>query len=429
MKGKFILFFVISIVFSLNVYAHGESGKIPGYYWVRIEAKDKYERTKIVETGFSIDAIYSDSVYGVASPQVFQELKKSGFKIIESFQFKEENSLVEALDFPPQDSRFHNYKEMTDALVSLNKKYSAITRLFSVGKTVEGRDILAFHINTSLSRFNYDCKNGYCRRFVSGKPGILFVGNHHAREHVSAETPLMILEFLLNQYNKDQEVTRLLNTRDIYFIPMLNADGAEYDIVDGRYRYHRKNMRRNSDGSIGVDLNRNYGYKWGTGGSSTNPSSDVYMGPAPFSEPETQAIKKFVDERPNIKILLTFHTYSELILYPWGHTYDPINNEKDRLAFEAMAKKMASWNRYKPQQSSDLYIASGDTCDWAYGEKNIFCFTFELSPASQWQGGFYPGAKILDKVFQDNLKPALYLIDLADNPYRSIDSFYNNLWL
>jgi carboxypeptidase T len=146
------------------------------------------------------------------------------------------------------------------------------------------------------------------------------------------------------------------------------------------------------------------------------------MGTEPFSEPETQAIRNFVGSQENAKILLSFHTFSELILYPWGHTYEPITDAKDRSVFEKMAITMAKWNQYAPQSSSDLYIASGDTVDWAYGEHRIFAFTFELSPKSMWNGGFYPGAGIIDKVFQDNLQPCLYLMDMAGNPYQVLEN-------
>jgi carboxypeptidase T len=184
---------------------------------------------------------------------------------------------------------------------------------------------------------------------------------------------------------------------------------------------HRKNMRENGDGTYGVDLNRNYGYQWGTGGSSTDTSSDVYMGPSPFSEPETQAVKSFVESHSNLKVLLTYHTFSELILYPWGSTYEPISDQRDHDVYRTMATKMATWNHYKPEQASELYIASGDTCDWAWGAQRVFSFTFELSPRSMFSGGFYPGARVIDKVFNDNLRPALYLIDLADDPYRALN--------
>jgi carboxypeptidase T len=233
--------------------------------------------------------------------------------------------------------------------------------------------------------------------------------------------PLMLAEHLLKNRTTAQ-IGNLLENRDIWIIPMVNPDGAEYDIATGSYRMWRKNRRNNGGGTFGVDLNRNYGYGWGTGGSSNNPSSDTYMGTAPFSEPETQAIRDFVtSHRDNVSTVISYHTFSELILYPWGGKYDAIENTNDRRVHEIMAQQMAQWNGYTPQQSSDLYIASGDTCDWAYGELGKVTFTFELSPKSQWNGGFYPGAGVIDRVFQANLRPMLYMIDLADDPYRVLN--------
>ncbi|MBF0298770.1 MAG: zinc carboxypeptidase, partial [Oligoflexia bacterium] len=251
------------------------------------------------------------------------------------------------------------------------------------------------------------------------RPGILFVALHHSREHLSSEMPMKLMEYLLNNYNKDPEVTRLINTRNIYIIPMINPDGGMFDIKNRSYQYWRKN-RRNNDGNeeYGVDLNRNYSYFWGTGGSSSSPSSDIYMGTKPFSEPETVALKNFIETHANIRIILTFHTYSELILYPWGHKNEGVGG-KDESVFVKMGQTMSAWNNYTPQKSSDLYIASGDTCDWAYGEHQIFCFTFELSPKSGWfGGGFYPGASAIEPTFNANLKPMMYLLEYSDSPYR-----------
>src|SRR3990172_6427507 len=88
-----------------------------------------------------------------------------------------------------------------------------------------------------------------------------------------------------------------------------------------------------------------------------------------------------------------------------------------------MAQTMAQMTGYTPEQSSDLYIASGDTTDWSWGEKGIFSFTFELTPKFSWGGGgFYPGAGAIATTFQANIRPALYLIDLADDPYRAASS-------
>ncbi|MFN8790790.1 MAG: M14 family metallopeptidase [Bdellovibrionales bacterium] len=248
------------------------------------------------------------------------------------------------------------------------------------------------------------------------------MGGHHAREHLSVETPLRLTEWILDQYQKgDSRIVELLQNREIHIWPAVNPDGLEYDISGNDYKMWRKNRTRNSDGTFGVDLNRNYSFKWGTGGSSSNPRSDTYKGPTPFSEPETQAVKKYVESMKSLKVLLSFHTFSELILYPWGHTRSAVDKSQDRLVYTKMAEKMASWNNYKPMQASELYIASGDTTDWAYGERGIFSFTFELDPSEQWNGGFYPGDEIIQNVVDKNKEPFLYLIDYADNPYRVLE--------
>ncbi|MBI4052259.1 MAG: zinc carboxypeptidase, partial [Elusimicrobia bacterium] len=315
-------------------------------------------------------------------------------------------------DFPPKDSPYHNYDEATAALRLIQASAPDIVSMFSIGKSVQGRELWAV-------RFNTDAKN----LDPSQKPGIVFMGAHHAREHLSTEVPLLLAQWLVENRHRE-DVLKLLNSRDITIIPMVNPDGVEYDIATGKYRWQRKNMRPNPNGTYGVDLNRNYGYQWGTGGSSKNQNSDVYMGPSPFSEPESQAVRNFCETHKNLTILLSYHTFSELILYPWGHTYSSIPNTEDLAAFTAMAKKMAGMTGYKPEQSSDLYIASGDTTDWAYGALGIFAFTFELTPSSILKGGFYPGTDVIQSTFQKNIPPALYLIDLADNPRRAISTAF-----
>jgi carboxypeptidase T len=297
-------------------------------------------------------------------------------------------------------------------LEDLAKKHSDIAKLHVIGQSLEGRDIFALQINSDG------------RSLMEGqstRPGAIFMGNHHAREHLSNEVPLMTAEYLL-EHRDDPRISRLIDSRDLWFLPMVNPDGVEYDIEGTSYRSWRKNRRQNANGTFGVDLNRNYSYMWGTGGSSTNPSSDTYMGPTPFSEPETQAVRDFVANHLNATVLVSFHTFSELILYPWGHKYAPIEKERDLQVYRKMATTMSEWNGYTPQPSSDLYIASGDTTDWSYGTYGIFSFTFELSPKSMWQGGFYPGAGMIDRVFQDNLRPCLYLMELANDPYQVLNS-------
>lgn len=400
--------FVFSIlgIALLTSSAHGHGQINPETQWAGIHAADKFERTALVNQGFSIEAVRDDIAYGFASKKVLGEIQKLGFRIKASFPAKE----IRALDFPSGDSVYHNYAEMVAAIDSLVAKFPGLAHKFSIGKSLEGREIvgvrLSPHVEDGLK--------------PTALPGFVLMGGHHAREHLSMELPLLLAQHMLEQ--RDSASLQLLDSRDIFIIPMVNPDGAEFDIESGNYRMWRKNRSTNgSNRCAGVDLNRNYGYRWGTGGSSNQPCSDTYMGPSAFSEPETVAMKRFVESHPNIKMLLTLHTYSELILYPWGHTYDGIQNASHKSAYEKMARTMAGWNGYSPMQSSDLYITSGDTVDWAYGSLGIFAFTFELSPSGGGfgGGGFYPGPDAIHSTFQANLKPFLYLMDLADDPLRA----------
>ena len=371
--------------------------------WVEVEAPDNKTRTAVSNAGVSIEEVLAGKASGFALPAAVEALRKTGLK----FKALPLKSRFHPEDFPKEDAAFHNYAERSAELSALAAQGAGLASLFSIGKSLQGRDLLALRLNSAASGNE-----------ASTRPGIVFMGNHHAREHLSAEIPLLLAKYLINNREKP-EIKTLLAGRDVFIIPMVNPDGVEYDVDGDRYHMHRKNMRQNPDGSAGVDLNRNYGFHWGEGGASTDPGSDTYRGPAPFSEPETQSVKAFIEAHGNLTVLLSFHTFSELILYPWGHTHAPIPDAPALAAYQAMARTMAAWNGYKPQPSSDLYIASGDTTDWAWGARGIFSFTFELTPKSMWSGGFYPGAAAIASTFQANLRPALYLIDMADNPRRA----------
>lgn len=368
---------------------------------LRVSAKNSFERSLVSNTGAAIEFVKDDYIIVRALLEEKNEIEKLGLEV------QEERGLA-PLNFPAEDSEYHDYTEMVQKLRDLNQKFPNYTKLESIGRTVEGREIWALIIRTNPSSMPL--------------PQAVFMGGHHAREHLSVETPLRLAEWVLNSYaGEDARIMALLDEREIHMIPAVNPDGLEFDIADGKYKTWRKNRKRNSDGTYGVDLNRNYSYKWGTGGSSSNPRSDTFKGPTPFSEPETQAIQKYVQSLTEAKILLSFHTFSKLILYPWGHTNDKVSKEKDLLVFQKMAQRMSNWNGYRPMQSSGLYIASGDTTDWAYGELGIFSFTFELDPKEQWEGGFYPGDEIIQSVVEKNKEPFLYLLEFADDPYRVLN--------
>lgn len=369
-------------------------------YWMRLSAKNAQERTAIANTGVAIEVVNKDDVVVLGTESELNLLQKQNK--IQTF-YK-----LSALDFPAKDSNFHNYAELKAALELLAKTHPDIVTLGTIGKSVEKRDIFVLKIGANQKD--------------PSTAAAFFVGGHHAREHLSVEMPLMLAQNLAQKYAAgDAEVRKLLSNRTVYIVPALNVDGVEYDVDSGRYRSWRKNRKQNADGTYGVDLNRNYDFHWGTVGASGNTTSETYYGTSAFSEPETQALRDFITSHPNISLVHSYHTFSELILYPWGHTDQPMSDANDFLIHKTMAEKMATWNGYTPQQSAELYLTSGDTCDWAYGVLHLVCFTSELDPKDMWDGGFYPGQDMIGVVFQKNWPAALYMIEFANSPARVLE--------
>lgn len=382
------------LVFATTALARNPKAKV---FSIQAFAQTKEERNRIVNAGIAIDKVYSDSVGFIGTEKEIQQLKSLGFTL------KIRDLSNRSLDFPTGDKAFHTHAQVLNALDALVKNHPTIAQRFSIGKSLEGRDLAGIRLSSSAKS--------------DSLPTAIFMGCHHAREHLSVEVPLKLAEYLANNYDSDPKIKNLLDNREVVIVPMVNPDGAEYDIADGNYKYWRKNRRKNADGTYGVDLNRNYAKGFGGEGSSSSSSSDTYHGLSAFSEPETQAVRDWVRGRKKATVLLSFHTFSELVLWPFGHTNDQIPSQVDQSVFETMGKKMASWNHYTPEKSSDLYLASGDTTDWAYDELKLFAFTFELTPDSMFSGGFYPGAEAIEPTFQANIAPALYLIEKAENPY------------
>jgi carboxypeptidase T len=409
LKAKPKTFFISSIIALVTVFIRApelNSYPEPKRFWVEVEAEDSFERSVLAEWGLAIEAVDDHKVGGFVSEDDLRQIQ-SRFTILRK-QPLDEWSI---LQFPKGDEEYHDYFEVEDQLDNWVQEFPWDSEKVSLGKTVEGRDIWLFRFSEGLKR------PGFVRR-----PGVLYVGGHHAREHLSVDVPLRFVRWFIDEYRRgNPRVVELARTREIHLVPMLNPDGLEYDIASGRYQMWRKNRKANPGGSFGVDLNRNYGYKWGGQGASSQPSSETYRGPQAFSEIETQAMRNYLQQNKSvIRIVLSFHSFSELILYPWGHTKDPIGNPQDRAVHERMAQTMSQWNGYKPMTSSGLYIASGDLTDWSYGELGMISFTFELDPKQTGfgGGGFYPGAKAIETALQKNIEPCLYLLAYADNPYR-----------
>jgi hypothetical protein len=294
--------------------------------------------------------------------------------------------------------------------------YSSLVRRFSVGTSYQGRQLYAAKVSDNVAS-------------DEAEPEALFTCGQHAREHLSVEMCLYLLDELTSTYGSNTQVTSMVNGREIYLVFNVNPDGSEYDIATGSYRSWRKNRQPNSGSSaVGTDLNRNWSYRWGCcGGSSGSPSSSTYRGPSAFSAPETRAIRDFVASRvvggtQQLRVAIDFHTYSELVLWPYGYTYSNTAtgmNADQYNTFATMGRAMAATNGYTPEQASDLYIADGTLPDWAWGTHRIFAFTFEMYPRSS-SPGFYPPDEVIGRETSRNRAAVLYLLGLADCPYRAI---------
>lgn len=372
-----------------------------GRYWVTVKAADRRARTRLLEAGMDILEIDGENSSGFAGPHTMDILSSKAYTVVSKMTLAE-YAAAKGKDFPSADGAYHNFRETADLLKQMAAANPEISSLFSIGKTNEGRDIWCLRINSTAKG-----------EAASSKPGALYIGNHHAREHLSNEVPLLFAAWLFDHKN-DADIRQYINNLDIYIIPMLNPDGVEYDIKTGSYRYHRKNMRVNSDKSVGVDLNRNYDSWFCESGASTYPGSDTYCGPRAFSEPESQAVKRLIESHRNLKTHISYHSYASTILYPWGGQEADIENVKDRTTFINIATAMGKLTGYHPEKSSDMYVATGDSCDWAYAAAGIFAFTFELEGS-----GFYPGAGIITRTVTSNIKAAVYLLSVTDDPYKA----------
>jgi hypothetical protein len=380
------------------------------------DARTSAQRSAIARTGASIDDVEHAVVTVTATPSEVAALRAQGWKV-QPVPVETSGDDVSTLDFPTRDAAYHNYAEMIADVNAVVAKYPAIASKRVLGQTYQGRDIVAVKISDNVAA-------------DENEPEILYDANHHAREHLTVEMALYLLHQFTDGYATDARIKGIVNSREIWIIPSVNPDGAEYDVSSGSYRSWRKNRQPNPGSSyVGTDLNRNYGFKWGCcGGSSGSTSSETYRGVAAFSAPETQVVRNFIAARvvagvQQIKATMDFHTYSELVLWPYGHTNaktGPGMTLDDNNALATLGRQMAATNRYTAEQSSALYITDGDLLDWAWGTYKIFAYTFEMYPTSSAQGGFYPPGNVIARETSRNREAALILAEAADCPYKVI---------
>ncbi len=348
-----------------------------------------------------LDRLYvkDEFIYLLAKPNEVRELRSSNFK----FETQDVRSQAAFSTSGGINGAYHSYTETETVLQELADTYPGLCTLVSLGQSIEGREIYAIRI-TNLA------VNTVKKQFH-------IMGCHHAREWISVEVPLQFAQWLLENHSSNPRVQTILSQAEINIIPIVNPDGLEFSIYT--YRFWRKNRRLVERYVYGVDLNRNYGYKWGIDdfGSSPDPTSAVYRGASPFSEPETDAIRRFIEANPPAGAI-SYHNYSQIILQPWGYTSEaPYDVELLNYIAGEMAERIrqVSGRIYDWGDDEDFYSTNGDTEDWIYGTFRVPSYTIELPPSEFINGGFITPDEIIDSIAAEQRAALLYFIEYLMN--------------
>lgn len=291
------------------------------------------------------------------------------------------------------DEAYKNPDEIEDFVNDIHARYPNITTVKSIGKTLEGRDILAIKISDNAS-------------MKEAEPAILVNAMHHAREVMTPEITTDMVEYLTSNYGTNAEVTNWVNSTEIWVIPMFNLDG------NNKMWTENSMWRKNTRNGYGVDINRNYPVGWNScNGSSSNTGAQDYRGTAPASEPETQAMMNFVASiKPVFNI--SYHSYSEIVIYPYGCRP---NKTPTTAAVEAIGAEIGKKIQYKPGTAWELlYNADGGDIDWMYDTHQVIPFVIEVNSTS---AGFHPSyANWRDKTVLRNRPGWMHLFARLSGP-------------
>jgi len=317
-------------------------------------------------------------------------------------------AFVEQRLAPPRDDMlgYPTYDEITDDIHQLADDFpNIVAEPVAIGRSIEDREIWAVKISDHPDE-------------DEDEPEILITSLIHAREVITPEVTLAVMHLLTDGYGEDERITRLVDERQIWFIPCHNPDGYVFNEEDNGERMWRKNRRRNDDGSIGVDLNRNFGFQWGYDniGSSPRGRDQTYRGTAPFSEPESQAVREFVNQH-DFRISLYYHSYSNLCIYPFGYDFIPADQPE---LFRALGARLTEVSGYWVGTGWEIiYLTNGDSDDWLYGSDEhdqVLAMTIEVGNRDD---NFWPPRERVEPLVNENLPLCINAIDFADEPRRA----------
>ncbi|MFF9276406.1 M14 family metallopeptidase [Streptomyces griseosporeus] len=353
-------------------------------------------------------------------------LREQGVALTEHTLSARSESRVEAA----ADGVFRPYSGsggLKEEILRTAQQHPGLTKVVSIGKTIKGQDILALKVTRNASK----SEDG-------SRPAVLYLSNQHAREWITPEMTRRLMHHYLDHYQSDKRIKRIVDSTELWFVLSANPDGYDYTFQDDSTRLWRKNLRDvNGDGVIstgdGVDLNRNFAYKWGYDdeGSSPNPTSQTYRGAAPGSEPETQALDAF-EKRIGFRYAINYHSAAELLLYGVG--WQVATPTPDDVLYKALAgtPENSAIPGYHPQVSSELYTTNGEADGHAGNVNGIAMFTPEMStcqtasdadPGDAWNAAdcrsvftFPDDEKLIQQEFAKNVPFALSVAETAAHP-------------
>lgn len=314
-----------------------------------------------------------------------------------------------------------------DEIYQLAKDYPAIAKVEVVGTSRQDREILALRLTKDVQTTP-----------EGARPAVLYSSLQHAREWIGLEVNRRLLHHLVDHYGKDAAVTRLVDTRDLWFLLVANPDGYQMTFQGGRRLWRKTAWDMNGDGTIangeGIDPNRNFAERWNYDieGSSGSPTSDTYRGSGPASEPETQAMQGLLlrgkDKGWKFTFQVNYHSVAGLLLYGVGwQVQTRVADDPIMVAMSGIPERPAI-PRSLPQLSASLYITNGETCDFAYAQAGTMCWTPELSDQDSGGGFVFPDDEALvQKEFEENLPFALDVAESAPDPAHPVSHLGNTV--
>jgi hypothetical protein len=316
---------------------------------------------------------------------------------------------------------------LKEEIIRTGQEHPSLTKVVSIGKTLQGQDILALKLTRNAKR----TKDG-------AKPSVLYLSNQHAREWITPEMTRRLMHHYLDNYRTDKRIRKIVDSTELWFVLSANPDGYDFTHQAGGDRQWRKNMRdNNGDGRYGigdgVDLNRNFAYKWGHDdeGSSPLSTSETYRGSGPNSEPETQALDAF-EKRIGFEYGINYHSAAELLLYGVG--WQVATPTPDDVLYKSLAGTPgnSAIPGYHPQLSSELYTTNGEADGHAANVNGTLMFTPEMStcetasdidPDDAWEPRdcasvftFPDDEKLIQQEFEKNVPFALSVAESAAKP-------------